>query len=218
VSGQERRDVPLYNKQIEKFESHGESALNSILRLGIENKIPLGIIRSGDRLCTKIDLAVRGEPATTIIEALIKRIGAYRLRIKDDLLVIEPQFIPSSTAQLLATEIPLFSVGASTTQELEAALLRFTKAVLRPAEGSAFSILGSPDDPRTPAFQMRNVTVDEILNRIVKQDEGGAWILLPIPDDYKKSADRPFVKIINYSDKRAGERISCNDFPSTTLP
>jgi hypothetical protein len=218
VRGQGSQNVPPYSKPIEKFESHGENALNSILRLGIENKMPLGIIRVGDGLCTKVDLAARGEPATAVIDTLIKQIGGYRWRIKDDLLVIEPQSIPLPPARLLATEIPLFSVGSITTQELEAVLLMFTKAVLRPGEGSVGSIIGSPDDPRTPAFQMRNATIEDILNHIVKQGEGGAWILLPIPDDYKKSADSPFVKIVNYSDKHVGAHISCGDLASKTLP
>jgi len=173
VHGQGPQASTLYDKPIEKFESQGESALNSLLQLGIENKVPLRIIRADDSLCTKVELAVQGEPATTIIDSLVKQISGYRWTIKDDLLVVEPEFIPPSTEQLLATEMPRFSVGVSTTQELEADLWRFTKAVLRPGEGSSLSILGSPDDPRIPAFEMRNVTVEEILNHIIKEDAGG---------------------------------------------
>ncbi len=168
--GQASQVVPPYHKPIEKFESHGESVLDSLLRLGIENKIPLRIIRSNDRLCTRVELAVHGEPATNIIDGLLRQVRGYRWTIADDVLAIEPQSIPSSTAQLLATEIPRFSVADSTAQELEADLWRFTKALLRPGEGSAFSILGSPDDPRTRAFEMENATVDAILNHIIKED------------------------------------------------
>jgi hypothetical protein len=73
------------------------------------------------------------------------------------------------------------------------------KAVLRPEEGTAFSILSSPKSEKWPALALSNVTIQQALNSLVARKAGGAWILLPFEDLGKVADRRPFW-VMSYSD------------------
>ena len=156
------------------------------------------------------------EPATSIVARLVLQVGGYLSVIKDDLLAIDPEPIPPTTDRLLSTEMSRFAANQSTAAVLEAEVWMLTKQVVNPSEGYAFSIAGNPSEVKVPAFELFNVTVEQILDHIAKEGPGGfAWIALPAQDDYNKSTDAHFVRIISYSDQRAGYRITwCNElFP-----
>jgi hypothetical protein len=203
--------TPLEKKSIDTFESHGGPAMNAILRFGIENGIPLRLIASGDHLCSKIELTVRNQTAGEVVDAIVKQVDGYQWSVKDGVLAIEPRTLSSSTAKLLTTQIPQFHVGPATTQDFEQLLWMFTKAVINPQKGYLLGHIDSADAAKIPRVEMSDATVEQILDNVVKQGGAGAWILTPpISDDYVKSADRPFVKIVRYSDQHAEHYPTCN--------
>lgn len=203
--------TPLDRKPIDTFESHGGIAMDTIVRFGIENRIPLRIILPDYHLCSaKIELTARNQVLADVVDALVRQVEGYKWRTKDGVLAIEPRSISSSSAKLLTTQIPQFHFEPGTTQDLERVLWMFTSEVANPQKGYNLSHIDSVDAPKISVSEMNNATVEEILDQVVKQDAGGAWILLPTSGDFKKSLARLFVKIISYSDQHAKQYGTCN--------
>jgi hypothetical protein len=73
------QDAAPYNTNIAHFESHDETVLESILRLGIENKLPLGIVLIDDRLCkSNVDVKIDGETFLNTANRLLNGISGYQ--------------------------------------------------------------------------------------------------------------------------------------------
>jgi hypothetical protein len=199
------------NQAVVGFQARGEAGLQTILRLGETAEVPVGVVRADDSLCRdKIDLSVQKDTVANIMSKVISQTPDYRWLTRDGVVIIEPKSISADTAEFLDIVIPRYAAPESTLQELAAFLLTDVRGVLRPNEGTAADILSSSNEARTKPFEMRDATVEQILNRMVKQGQGGAWILLPIPKDYRVAADRQFVQVVGYPDTegRIG-KISC---------
>jgi hypothetical protein len=204
------QDAAPYNAIIAHFESHGETALESLLRLGIENRVPLGIVGIDDRLCkNKIDIAVDGESALSTANGLLKGIDGYEAILRDNTIDIEPQVMPPNSAQVLNLVIEQYIAPPSSMQMLGLYLWRYVYAIFHPTEGTIIDVL-SGATIQTKPFEMHNAAVVQILNRIVKEGGGGIWVLPPIPDDYRVKHDFKLADVSSYTDDEAKIRkISC---------
>ena len=211
VQSKPQDKLPSYDKPVNHFESHTESALESILRLGAETKVPLGVVRSDDSLCQiRVSLSADKESALSITNRLTAG-TAYQPVVRDGTLVIEPKTMPPNTAKLLNMVVERYTAPPSTTEGLGLFLWRDVYASLHPAESTLVHYLSSPDAVQIAPFEMRNATVQQILNRIVNEGMGGEWVLPPIPDDYPNKQDQKLADLVGYSDDPAGkiQRISC---------
>jgi hypothetical protein len=195
---------------VDRFEAHGEDALQTLLRFGVVSKVPLGLVLTDSRLCTtKITLSVQSEPALSIVDQLTKQIDGYHWAVQDGVVVIKPGFLPASTSQLLSTVIPRYSVPRTTLAGLDLFLVQDLRAVFHPELGSAGSLMSSPDAFRVGPFEMLNATLEQILDRIVKE-AGGEWVLLPTPDNFRNVSDLKFASLISYTDNpMAIAKTSC---------
>jgi hypothetical protein len=188
---------PQYNL-VNKFESHGETALQALLRLGTETRTPLGLVQNGRRLCeSKTDISIAGESVGSIVDRLASPIG-YAWSVENGVVVIKPRTPSISTLQLLNTSIPRFAAPRTTLEGLGVFLAIDVRAVFHPERGSAGSLSRSPDATLVGPLEINNITVEQALNVIVTQATSGGWILHPVPDDYRNAADSKFIDIIDY--------------------
>jgi len=201
---------PQY-RVVDKFESHDEFALQTLLRLGVETRTPLGLVQTDGQLCkSKIEISVEGESIASIANRLTSPVG-YTWAVENGVLVIQPQRMPLGVLALLNTLIPRFAAPRTTLEGLGLFLTMDVRAVFRPDIRTAGSLPRSPDTVLVGPVEMHNVTVKQALNEIAKVGMRGQWVLHPIPDDYRKAADAKFVDIVDYGSNPipAIQRLSC---------
>lgn len=192
-------DCPL-KRPVGAFYSNDEPALSAILRFGRENNIALGLV-VGDQLCSTTITGFRVEHATA--EVVFKRFGqmlpSYHWDVEDGAVVLAPDNIPKPVARFLAVVPPPYVIAADTLQGQAAWAWMDIRAALRPREGTAFSVLSSPRSVRWPALAVRDVTVRQLLNRLVARNKGSAWVVFPFRNFDRAADHRPFW-LLDYSE------------------
>ena len=194
--------------------SHGETSLEALLRLGMENKVALGIVRTDNRLYKNVeDVTIDNQPVLNAANTLLKDIDGYQAVVRDRVIIIEPQTAPPNSGQILNLVIDRYDAQESSSmQELGVYLWRYAYDILHPEASTMIEMLSGATVP-IPPFEMHNATVEQILNRIVKEGGGGVWVLPRIPDDYRNKRDLRIADVSSYTDDVEKIRkisISCN--------
>lgn len=205
-----------YDKPLAGFESHREPAIQAILRLGLESKVPIGIIETDEQLCkAKVDVAAQGQTPLQIIAALIAQVSGYSWSVKDGVLSVQPANMPDGPVRLLSIAIPRFAAPEGTLDSQRAILWMQIRGVLEPGEGTAVSVMRSLKAQTFPPIDMSNATVEQILDRIVSRAPGGAWVLFPLPkqSEWRDKLDVRFIAAFSYGEEASKVRdVSCQPY------
>jgi hypothetical protein len=193
-------DDSFLDRAVAPFYSNDEHAFEAILRFGRENNIPLGVV-VGDQLCSTVlsDFRTERAPARKVLDELAKNLPSYHWKLEDQVVVFTPDKLPEATLQFLAMEPHPYAIPEETLQGQTAYAWMNIRAVLKPQEGTAFNFLSSPRSEKWPALALSNMTIEQILDRLVARKTGGVWILLPFKDLSKVSDSRPFW-VMGYAD------------------
>ena len=206
-----RADDSALNIPVAAFYSNDEPALQAILRFGRENNIPLGVV-VGDQLCstTITGFTVEHATAEAVFKRFVERLPSYRWDLEDHAVVFAPANISEPATKFLAVVPPPYVIQEDTLQGQAAWAWMDIRAALRPREGTALDILSSPRSDRWPALALRDLTVRQVLNRLVARKKGGAWVLVPFRDFDKAAGHRPFW-VLDYAGKPSDQeaRSSC---------
>jgi len=199
IGAQEPKPLTLDNVQIESFDSNGMSIASSIVRFGVQTKIPLGIVISDDGACkTPLKFQAEHESAKDVLDHLAKAIG-YAWTFQNGVVVIHPREMSLEASQLLNTVIPRYAAPEAKLDAQRRFLWMDVRAVLRPGEGTIVNYATTSTDELLPAVDLHNIRLLDALNRTVSVKSGGEWILLPLPKDMREAADHSYIQMISYS-------------------
>lgn len=192
---------PISDRSVAHFQSRGDSVLQTILKLGMETKTPLGMVVEDDRLCQQtVNVSASEKPATAVLGEILKNIAGFGWKVYDGVVVIEPESPSKSIVWLLNSRIPRYAEPPSTISQLTISLEMHVRALLRPQGGSISDTLSSDGAPKSAPIEMRNATVKELLNRIVTQAGGGEWVVPQLPADYRDLATKQAFRVVSFAD------------------
>jgi hypothetical protein len=184
--------------------------LAAVLRMGIELKIPLGLIM-GSRpvLCgEKHSLAIKSVNFKDALTQALTGTG-YKVALENDVYVLEPPDPTTHETKLLNFRFERFSTTNSTMVEAGALLAGYIATVAEGAKGFALDTLSSTSAEAVDV-EMRNVTTREIANHIVTQKSNGVWVFYPTPDALPTSNSYTPIEIYSYrDDAKQLENLRC---------
>ena len=199
------RDVPSGNLQRQTISiSVNSNILLALSKFGTEARIPIGIVfetNKPHRLCEENrQVTTRGRPISEFLDALLAR-SDYTWSVEDGVIVVHPTHIADQVSRVLNIKIDEFGPFAllpTTMQSLGILLASRTFSELHPEnKGSAGSILSSPDAETFPNFEVRDASVEQILNRIVSLGSKGMWFFR-LSQDFEDKKD---INLHTYSYK-----------------
>jgi len=181
------------NPVVSSFSVSGTRSIQALLQLAQSEGIPIGIVVGDDQLCSmEISYSAQNAPALQIAEGIISSLRGYRVRMEQpsQVIVVTPVNMTVATQEFLSLMDDRYMVRGNT-QTLATMLWVHIRAILYPDQGTAGSILGSPDDA-VSELDLKNASVERILNRIAIRVKG-AWVLRPLPTTLSNlGPQRPF--------------------------
>ena len=189
---------------VNRFESHGESALQTLVNFGRVTNTPIGIVISDRALCEqKVDVISNGESAAVVTAEILSTVPAYKWSVQGEVVVVEPRAPVGPLAQLLQISIPRFATPGGILQAQNIDLWMFTHALLIPVGGTGASVLSSPDQQRADAIEMNHVSVVDVLNRIISRKPKGLWIIPPLTEPLESAIQQPVSEVMTYGEPLA---------------
>jgi hypothetical protein len=180
----------IVERSVHRFDVEGLSMLDALLHLGQQEHLALGI--------EYLDPADLGKPVALhlgeasvghIIQAILDQRSGYTWNVGDDVVNIGHEGLPSGDANLLEHVLRRF-VTAGRTDLITATTLMLPgqlRRELSPSQVSSGvsaiygSVLGGTSGDQVGPLELENVTVRQVLNRLVSQRNNAAWVVLVPP-------------------------------------
>ncbi|HLW97808.1 MAG TPA: hypothetical protein VKR82_04120 [Candidatus Acidoferrales bacterium] len=192
----------LLTQQIPKFESHNITRLDALIRLTQQNHIPLGV-EDTDRelLSDSVDFVINSGTVGSALTAMFKGAHGYDWSESNGVLSISKKFEGKRIEQnWYGRVIPEFHSRSATVEELSN-LLRMDLALLDNPQIHGFAgTFPGGEGRRLPPFDLRNQTVREVLNEIVRRYRDAAWVSATASAISEKEQVRPEWAIVFYHD------------------
>lgn len=205
-----RQDENLLLRPVAFFVTERLSLPDALLKLGQEQEIPLGIeYLHIEDVRKRITLRVTHTNVGEVVKSILAYGRGYEVVVRDGVLNITHPSVPSDpNKNLLNRVLRKFSVPERTPISSAAglALRAQLKRALRPPPparpgAGPVGIAGtSPGDPENVVgpLELRDVTVRQALNRLVKENGNAAWVVIVHPDRLDRIPDSGLWYIINY--------------------
>jgi hypothetical protein len=201
----------ISNRMVASFDANGLNMLDALLRLGRQERIPLGIeyLNPKDLNCP-VTLHVRDERLGDIVRSILEKQVGYTWDVKGDVIHVKHAGMPSAGRNLLDHMLAEFSISGKTdlvtaaTVMLPAQLRRGMTSAESPSgpTGIVGSILGGRYEDQVGPLKMRHVTVREVLDRLVSEGNKGAWVFLLPPSQMGKLPTKTPWYVLAYDDPR----------------
>jgi hypothetical protein len=157
------------------------SAFSDLVAVGLENHIPLGITLmdtpNSDICRVPLNLKQGTMTVAELIHAIEEVAPGYQVQLQKGVLDVTPGQLPDSTTRFLEMKLAHFQSAPETHQDIGYDLWRPIFGILAPGAGTNSSHLTSLSAERVPAMDVRDETVESILNLIVDSGGGGVWVL-----------------------------------------
>jgi hypothetical protein len=207
-------DTDILHKTVQ-FTANGVSPREAIVRLGVQERIPLGIVVSDpqSKFCKdRISVEAKDETTEKIAGNILAGTG-YTWSDAGGVLWLKPASTTSAGTTILSFSFDEFKSIATTMHGLGIILSGYVENRLHPDKGYAGSILSSTNSEVVHPFVLTNATVTQIANHIVLSGGKGIWFVdasnLPPEQDVRR------IQIYSYSDD--GESLAavpCTGWPN----
>ncbi len=197
---QSGKHVRTNSRRVESFIAQDTSRLDALLRLGQQYRIPLGIeYVDREAITTKIRIAARDGTVATVLDRILPRSRGYYWHEEEGVIVVSHRKVPRGSKNLFNTRIGKFQSQAATIQELSNLLRMELELSLSPSIGGfAGSFAAGPVQTKIPPLNVQNKTVRDILNLVISQAQGAAWIVQAPPEQLGALRSRSLWGIVTY--------------------
>lgn len=202
--------LPTPNTSL-KYWASGNNALETLINVGVQNSIPLGLVLEGEGLCKSQLNGKPGEDIADLIGDLGSQIPDYSAMLENGVLVVAPRKISAETQQSLNVTLPTFGIEEpETMQKIGISLWFYIRAVLVPGQSSGFGGGVQRDDDLLLPFKLTDVTVEQVLNYLVTKGSGGLWAMPQVPNGWiANPAPMPYQLISYAGSVVTASRITC---------
>jgi hypothetical protein len=157
------------------------SILLALITFGSETHIPIGVVLETEKphqLCEdNRHVTIRDRPISEFLDALLAQ-SNYAWSVNDGVIAIRPSHLADQVNRVLTMKFDRFGGMQTTMQGLGISLKAWIYSRLHPeANGFATDIISSPDAEQFAQFEVRDASVEQILNKIVSLGNKGIWIL-----------------------------------------
>jgi hypothetical protein len=187
IASIEAQDVSSVDLQKQPISTSVDtSILRALIKFGSETRIPIGIALDTvkpEKLCEEHrQFTLQSRPMSEFLNRLLAQ-SSYVWSFDQGVLVVQSAHLPDRVSQVLEMKFDRFGGVQTTMQGLGTILSGWIYSRLHP-EGSGFAgdILSSPDAEQFPKFEVRDASVEQILNQIVLLGSKGIWLLRLRPD------------------------------------
>ncbi len=156
-----------------------QRALRQLLVIGASNRIPMGIVLGEDlELCdVQLELNEDRIKIGDLLSLVNRDVKGYKARLDSGVINVLPVAPSQGVSDLLSIRIKEFHTVPDQPSLLGVSLWFFIRSVIAPNEVTAFAGASSISEKSIPALSLSNRSVQEILNTIVDQGDGGVWTL-----------------------------------------
>jgi hypothetical protein len=201
LAEQKTNRTNILGYRLEAFETHGSAPLDSILRLGHEADIPVGIeYIDYDMLVASTSKRFEHQPIENIVSALLSQGRGYTVSLVNGAMLISNIHLPKGNLNLLDIVINRYDLRRPATLQEAAILLYMTlDSQVNGPKGYAGSI--SPGDMRNliGPFSINNARVSDVLSRLVALHGHAAWIATAPPRKLNQMGNKGPWIIVEYS-------------------
>ena len=170
------------------------SILRALTNLGNHRRIPIGIVlETGNphQLCEENrQFTIRDRPISDFLDELLAH-SNYIWSVKDGVIAIRPAHVTDQQNRVLNIRFDKFGGMPTTMQGLGIVLSTWIYSELHPEDhGYVGDILASLDAEQFPHFEVRDASVEQILNKIVSLGSKGMWLFqLDKNFEHKRNVD-----------------------------
>ena len=188
----------LTNK-IEKFEVHNTSALDALLLLGQQERIPMGIELVTDQMMSnRLTLRFESKSVDYALRSVLQGIPKSTWTEDRGVILIHSEH---KQPDLFDTIVPSFKMPRATLQEMSNLLRMDLKLQLNPEIHGFAGHFPPGDTSRSiPPIDLKNSTVRSILNEGVRRYEAAAWVSRLPPDKLDELPEDGAWGIVFYED------------------
>ena len=154
-----------------------KTAIDALLWFGELCSQPLGMIASDKTIASaQISLNLANGDCDDAFARILQKIPNYKSERIDGVLVIQPAVRDPETEELFTTVIPKFGAVEATTGQLSDLLWMEVQLRNDPTIRGFAGIRHTKDHTLLAAFDLRDATVQQVLNEIVRRRRSAAWV------------------------------------------
>jgi hypothetical protein len=197
--GPDRPSIESLLSQETSFVPKSTSTLERLTEVARHSQVPMGIEWVG-QLDTRVPKPLYSSRRTvrSLIEAILQQVPGYRARVQNGVLTIARTATSDTPKNFLNVRIPEFQVDRANLYDANALLRSKIKMTLHPERytggvggGYGHAATGEPSfDEKSITFSGRNLTVREILNKIIALNGNALWVVQLVPS--KRMTGEPF--------------------------
>ncbi len=195
------------------YEVHDIGVLDALIQLGQLYDQPMGIV-CGDKKIASIRVSVQA-PGATAQEAmalLIRQLPGYKWSEDKSLILVRPRLVAPITKRILHAVIRSIAAKNIDVDALSFRLWMELQLEIDPESHTKgfFGISHPRDYFDLGPIDLTNVTIQEVLNEIVRRRKSAAWVTLPPPETLKGTPRERLWGIVTYANPAQPlDRLCC---------